>query len=195
MARPSSHGAHQRTAQADGLVTRLPDIRFPIGEFVYAGPASPAHCQERARVIAAFPAELRTAVAELTDTQFDTPHRDGGWTIRQIVHHLGDVNVHIYCRVKAVVAEPAPLIVGFEENDWIKTPDHRLPVAPTLAMLEGAHARWSAVLDSLTVSDYARMFEWHGEGPVSLDEQVEYAAWHCRHHLAQIHASRRRYGW
>jgi uncharacterized damage-inducible protein DinB len=191
----ASYGAYYVAARTDGVVEHLSDFRYPLGEFRYTGLSSAEHCAERVQIIELFPAELRRAVSDLTDGQLDTPHRESGWTIRQITHHLGDVNVHIYCRVKAVVAEPAPLIVGFEESDWIKTPDHNLPVAPTLAMLEGTHARWTAVLRPLLPADYARTFEWHGEGRVSLDEQVEYAAWHCQHHLAQIAAAQKRFGW
>lgn len=173
----------------------MTDVRYPIGEFEYHGLESAEQCAERVRIIRDFPRELRGAVAGLTDAQLDIPHREGGWTVRQIVHHVGDVNVHIYCRVKAVMAEPRPLITGFEENDWIKTADVAMPIEPTLLMLEGTHARWATLLASVKHREYSRVFEFHGEGEVALDEQVAYAAWHCRHHLAQIANLRRRKGW
>ncbi|MCB1060101.1 MAG: putative metal-dependent hydrolase [Calditrichaeota bacterium] len=170
-------------------------LRYPIGKFVYAGLASAAECAERARALRDFPWELREAVAGLSDAQLDTPYREGGWTARQVVHHLGDGSLHFFCRTMTTMTEADPHVIGFEENDWIKMPDHAISVEATLAMLDGIHARWDALLTSMKHEDYARTFMHSDNGETVLDQQIVYAAWHCKHHTAHITSLRKRMGW
>lgn len=170
-------------------------IRYPIGEFQYGGLSSAEQCAERLLVFRNHPAELRAAVKGLSESQLDTPHREGGWTVRQIVHHLGDANIHFYCRTKATVTEEKALIVGFEEDDWIKMPDIAIEIEATLSLLDGLHRRWDAIMSAMKHADFARTFMHNQNGETILDRQLAYAAWHCRHHVAQINAARKRYGW
>jgi hypothetical protein len=194
VARNASYRAHHEIARTDGVVMS-DSLRYPIGEFSYTGLLSAEESTLRARTLREFPWKLREAVAGLTDAQVDTPYREGGWTVRQVVHHLGDASLHFYIRTMATVAEADPHVVGFDENDWIKMPDHAIAVDATLAMLDGIHARWDAILGAMKHEDYARTFMHSHNGETVLDRQLAYAAWHCLHHTAHITSLRERMGW
>ena len=170
----------------------MSDPRYPIGEFNLDNFTDRA---ENLRTIAELPAKVAAAVAGLTDEQLDTPYRDGGWSVRTVVHHVTDANIHFYCRSKYVVTEDRPTIIGFDEQDWIKTADMKLPVDSALELLEGLHVRWVAILKSLAQTDFERKYVHSVRGEEPLDYIVAYAAWHGRHHTAHITQLRKRMGW
>jgi hypothetical protein len=138
------------------------------------------------RELADAPAKLRQAVAGLSSAQLDTPYRN--WTLRQIVHHLGDSHQHAYCRLKFALTEDNPTIKPYDESRWSELLDARTgDIEPSLRLLEGLHARWTAIAASLTEADWRRGF-FHPEANVTIPlwRSFPYYAWHARHHTAQI---------
>ncbi len=175
----------------------MSDPRYPIGKF---SPSETFTPESRAAAMArlqALPGELRAAVAGLDDAQLDTPYRDGGWTLRQVVHHVPDSHLNAYCRHKLAITEDEPAIRPYDEKRWAELAEARTaPPEISLRLLEALHPRWTLFLRSLEATDFARAFH-HPEGNrrMSLDWSVEMYAWHGRHHTAQIAALRAARGW
>ena len=147
--------------------------------------------------IAAAPARMREAVAGLDDAQLDTPYREGGWTLRQVVHHVPDSHLNAYCRLKLTLTEQEPVIRPYDESLWARLDDSRTtPIAVSLTLLESLHARWMEIFRSLTPEDYRRTFR-HPEhdGIQTLDWLVAMYSWHGRHHVGHITSTRQRLGW
>jgi len=173
------------------------DLRYPIGPFRSVG--RPLTSAERATLIdaiAAHPANMRAAVAGLSDEQLDTPYRDGGWTIRQVVHHVVDSHMNAYVRFKLAMTEDHPSIRSYEEHIWAELPDAKsAPVEGSLAILDALHPRWVSFLRSLDVTDFARTLDYPGKGSVAVDLLLEIYGWHAPHHEGHINALRQRSGW
>jgi uncharacterized damage-inducible protein DinB len=135
-------------------------------------------------------------VAGLTPLQLDTPYRRGGWTIRQVVHHLADAQMNWYIRTKLAVTEDVPLINAYDEVRWAETPDARTgPIEPSLLLLEGLYQRWTALFLSLTADEWDRRLVHPERGPLVLDTTLGMHVWHGLHHTAQIAALKERMGW
>jgi uncharacterized damage-inducible protein DinB len=174
----------------------MTDLRYPIGKF--QPPASVTDAERAVLVdqIAALPAELRSAVSTLDDTQLDTPYREGGWTVRQVVHHVPDSHVNAYTRFKLALTEDVPTIKTYEEAQWAELPEARsAPIGVSLALLEALHQRWVLLLRVLAPAQFARTFRHPEMGVMTLDQQIAMYAWHGRHHLAHITSLRTRMGW
>lgn len=172
------------------------DLSYPIGKFVWDGEASQAHRRARIEQIEFLPAELREAVAGLTDEQLDTPYRPGGWTVRQVAHHVPDSHMNAYVRFKLALTEDQPTIKPYEKARWAELEDTRTtPVETSLALLDALHHRWVQLLLSLAPGDFARTFRHPELGLLSLDKTLALYAWHGRHHVAHITALRERAGW
>lgn len=174
----------------------LERLKYPIGRF--AMPDRVEAEQRRAWIdaIAAQPAALREAVAGLSDTQLDTPYREGGWTLRQVAHHLPDSHLHAYCRTKYALTEDHPTVKPYDEGAWAKLADAKLPVAPSLAILEHVHARWVVVLRALREADFARTWFHPEQGKTfTLDRLIGLYDWHGRHHIAHVTSLRARKSW
>jgi uncharacterized damage-inducible protein DinB len=173
------------------------DPRYPIGRFRYDGRATPQARQERIAHIAALPAALQQAVRGLTASQLDTPYREGGWTVRQVVHHLPDSHLNAYVRFKLALTEDTPTVKPYQEQRWAELPDART-LAPevSIALLEALHQRWVALLSALEPAHWQRAFH-HPESNrvIGLDEILALYAWHGQHHVAQITGLRARQGW
>jgi len=177
-------------------MTPSPDIRYPVGRFDYKDPS----CFEDRAVclaqLAEAPAKLRAAVAGLSDTQLDTSYRDGGWTARQVVHHLADAHVNWYIRAKLAVTEDVPITKPYAEQLWAELADARTsPVEPSLQIFEGVTGRWCRFCELLAPGDWSRKFtnpEW---GTLTVEDTLRGVAWHSRHHTAHITELRRRAGW
>lgn len=173
-----------------------PDLSYPIGKFQYSGPSSAAERRRYIEEIAAAPARLRDAIRGLTAEQLDTPYRPGGWTVRQVVHHLPDSHVNAYVRFKLALTEDEPLIKTYDEGRWAETPEVRTtPLETSLALLEALHLRWTELLRELTAADFQRRLRHPELGVVELDRYLAMYAWHGRHHVAHITALRQRNGW
>jgi uncharacterized damage-inducible protein DinB len=172
------------------------DLRYPVGQA-----ERHQHLQAEQRLplietIAQLPAKLGAAVAGLNAAQLDTPYRPGGWTVRQVVHHVADSHMNSFVRFKLAVTENTPTIKPYEEKLWAETVDtKKAPIDLSLKLLDGLHARWVLLLRSLTDEDWARLLKHPERGTVTLDENLCLYAWHCRHHVAHITALREREGW
>jgi hypothetical protein len=166
----------------------LETLKYPVGRL----PRHPAPLDARERaaliqVIEQAPARFRSLVKGLTDAQLDTPYRPGGWTIRQVVHHVPDSHLNAYVRMKLAVTEDQPSIKTYEEQLWAELPEAKHgPVEMSLALLDALHSRWVAFLRALPESDFRRTFTHPEWGPVALEESIVMYAWHCRHHSAHI---------
>jgi hypothetical protein len=147
-------------------------------------------------VIAQAPVTLRTAVEGLSQQQLDTPYRDGGWTVRQVVHHVPDSHMNAYIRFKLALTEEEPTIKPYAEDRWAGLADTKsTPVEVSLVMLDALHQRWVELLKSLTPSDWKRQFRHPERGVVSLEMNLAMYAWHGKHHVAHVTELRHRMGW
>jgi hypothetical protein len=178
------------------MTMTVDDLRYPVGQFT-AVRATEEVRDAAVQDLIALPQRMRDAVAGLSDAQLDTPYRPGGWTVRQVVHHVPDSHLNAYIRMKLALTEPMPTIKPYDEKAWATLADTRLPVAVSLQLLESVHVRWAAIIRSLTPADLSRTFH-HPEfpdGPLTLDYMLQSYAWHSRHHVAHITALRQRQGW
>src|ERR671913_1539837 len=160
------------------------DLRYPVGPFRYDGDASAGRREEWIGEIASAPARLRSAVARLTTAQLDAPYRPGGWTVRQVVHHLPDSHLNAYTRIKLALTEDEPVIKPYDEARWAELPDvHATPVETSVTLLECLHRRWVLLLRELGPAELGRRFR-HPEHNrnIALREMLALYAWHGRHH-------------
>ena len=173
----------------------MTDLRYPIGRHQAVSALTPAQRAELIAQIAAAPENLRRAVKGLDDTQLDTPYRDGGWTLRQVVHHVPDSHMHAYLRCKFLLTEDQPTIKPYSQGPWAETPDTRAPAEVSLALLDALHRRWILLLQGLKPEDFARTLNHPENGIMTLDGVVAMYAWHGRHHTAHITGLRERMAW
>ena len=172
------------------------DPRYPIGPFLPPGTVGAELRASFVDTIERTPAALRAAVAGLDEARLDTPYRQGGWTVRQVVHHLPDSHLNAYVRFKLALTEDEPTIRPYQEARWAETPEARRgDIAMSLALLEALHERWTACLRALPVTAFSRTFVHPESGRWTLDRLLALYAWHGRHHVAQITSLRRRLGW
>lgn len=173
------------------------DPRYPVGRFTAPIAWDAATVAQYRRDLADLPERVRAAVAGLNDTQLDTPYRDGGWTVRQVVHHLADSHLNAYGRFRLALTEDVPTIKPYQEAAWAELPDARTsPVEASLQMLDGLHLRWVALIDTLTPEQWQRTFV-HPEHQrsMTLKHTAALYAWHCRHHVAHVTNLRSSRGW
>src|SRR5579871_1413576 len=174
----------------------MTDPRFPIGKFHYDGPPNAEQKQAFLDEIAQTPAKLRAAVKGLSETQLDTPYRDGGWTVRQVVHHVPDSHLNSYVRFKLALTEDEPTIKPYEEARWAELADTKAtPIEVSLTLLDSLHDRWMRLLRSLTAEEWKRTFRHPEMGPMTLEKTLALYAWHGRHHVAHITELRKRSSW
>ena len=139
---------------------------------------------------------MRNAVAGLNDGQLDTPYREGGWTLRQVVHHVADSHMNSYIRFRLALTEDEPTIKPYDEAVWANLIDAKTaPVAPSLSLLEGLHHRWAVLLRSLSETDVQRKFVHPELGTLTVDQYISLYAWHGKHHAAHITSLRERKAW
>ena len=173
------------------------DLRFPIGPFTSARPATAEERRQRIAQIERTPAELRAAARGLSAAQLDTPYRPGGWTVRQVVHHVPDSHLNAVIRFKLALTESSPTIKPYDEARWAELGDVAgTPVEVSLRLLDALHERWVVLLRSLAPAEFERTLV-HPErnATMTLDEVLALYAWHGPHHTAHITRLRARSGW
>jgi uncharacterized damage-inducible protein DinB len=172
------------------------DPRYPIGRFTPDANPTPETRARHIGEIAALPPRLRKAVGGLSDSQLNTPYREGGWTVRQLLHHVPDSHMNAYIRCKLALTEDSPTIKPYDQEAWAKLPDSALtPVEVSLSLLEAVHTRWVNLLRSLRPEDFQRKFNHPETGVQTLDSTVALYAWHSNHHLGHVTALRERMKW
>jgi hypothetical protein len=172
------------------------DPRYPIGKFARPAVFNPEQVQSYIATLAALPENLRSSVEGLSRDQIDTPYRDGGWTVRQLVHHVADSHMNAYCRARQALTEDWPLVMAYDENLWAALADARtLPVEISLELLEPVHRRWVALFESLQPEDWEKGYKHSEGGPTTLWVMAGMYAWHSRHHVAHITRLRKNRGW
>ena len=172
------------------------DPRFPIGKFTYAGPPDADQRKKFIDDIAQTPAALRAAVKGLSEQQVETPYRDGGWTVRQVVHHVPESHMNAYIRFKLALTEDEPTIKPYMEDRWAALPDvQSTPLETSLSLLELLHDRWVRVLRAIEPGDWKRTFKHPELGTVPLEKNLALYSWHGRHHVAHVTELRKRMGW
>ena len=172
------------------------DPRYPIGRF--SPPASSVAGVRAAHIetVRLLPERLRAAVSGLNDAQLDTPYREGGWTVRQVVHHIADSHAVAYIRCKHALTEEWPTLRPYDEAAWAELADSRLlPVDVSLALITALHYRWVALLESLSDEEFQKGYNHPQRGRENLAKALAMYDWHCRHHTAHITSLRARKGW
>ncbi len=174
----------------------MSDPRYPLGRFTPDAEPTPGTRARHIEAIAGLPQRMRQALAGLNDNQLNTPYREGGWTVRQVVHHVPDSHLNAYIRFKWAMTEDKPTIKPYNEGAWAALKDSELtPVDVSLNLLESLHARWAVLLRSMKVEDFQRAFIHPESGPHAVDWLLSLYSWHGNHHLAHITSLRERMRW
>lgn len=177
------------------------DLQYPIGKFAWnrrgeGSLASEAERQQWLSDIEETPTRLWAAVTGLTEAQLDTPYRPGGWTVRQVVHHLADSHLNSYVRFRLALTEDEPTIKPYGQELWANLSDARTaPAELSLTLLDTLHQRWVLLLRSLKPEDFSRALKHPELGRVTLEKYLALYAWHGKHHVAHITGLRQRSGW
>jgi len=172
------------------------DLQYPVGRFAWPDAVSLDDRRRYIDEIEQTPKNMRAAVAGLSDQQIDTPYRPGGWTLRQVVHHMPDSHLNSYVRFRLALTEDEPTIKPYDEARWAELADARTaPVELSLTLLDSLHKRWVLLLRSLSAADCAKKFRHPELGEVTLEKNLALYAWHGRHHVAHITSLRERMGW
>ncbi len=172
------------------------DLRYPVGKWKKKGPFTNAQRHEMIASIAAAPESYRAATAGLTEAQLNTPYRNGGWTVRQTIHHVADSHMNAYIRFRLGITEAEPTVKPYDEKTWAELFDARTaPVEISLGLIDGVHKRWVMLLETVREIDFNRNVRHPEHGTMSLDDLMALYEWHGRHHAAHITALRQRNGW
>ena len=191
-----SAGARNHFTHREDPMTDLDSLRYPIGGFQPRPSLSADERESFITEIEHLPTDLRFVVSGLDDRQLDTPYRDGGWTLRQVIHHVADSHMQSYVRYKWAMTEDNPTIKPYDEAAWAELEEARTaPVEVSLKLLEALHARWVIFLRNLTEEDFSRTIHHPESGEVSLETNLQMYAWHGKHHLAHITGLAEREGW
>jgi uncharacterized damage-inducible protein DinB len=173
----------------------MSDPRYPIGKFHYEGTPTPEQRQEFIGNIEQAPGRLRAAVSGLSSAQLNTPYRDGGWTVRQVAHHVPDSHMNAYIRFKLALTEDEPTIKPYMEGLWADLSDSKAPPEVSLTLLDCIHQRWVMILRAMTDAEWKRTFRHPELGLMTLEKTLALYSWHGRHHVAHVTNLRERMGW
>ncbi|MGA7830237.1 MAG: bacillithiol transferase BstA [Terracidiphilus sp.] len=176
-------------------MTDLEELRYPIGRFTPTATSLPGIRAAHIQTLRQLPDHLRAAVAGLKDAQLDTPYREGGWTVRQVVHHLADSHAQAYIRCKTALTEDWPVVKVYNEAAWANLPDSKLPIDGSLALIAALHESWVALLELLGDEDFRKGYTHPERGRIDLAKALAMYDWHSRHHTAHITSLRARQGW
>jgi uncharacterized damage-inducible protein DinB len=174
----------------------MADVQYPIGKFSEDPDVTPEKRQQWIAEVEQAPNGFRRAVAGLTQAQLDTPYREGGWTVRQVIHHMADSHLQSVVRFRLALTEDNPAISGYDPAKWAELPDAKIgPVGVSLALFEAIHGRWLLLLRAMNPVDFRKTFRRPDGQVITLDRLLQTYAWHGKHHAAQITALRERMGW
>ncbi len=171
------------------------DLRFPLGNFDKKIEITPESRKEFIRTISQLPVNLEKAVSDLSDEQLETPYRPEGWTVRKTVHHVADSHLNAYTRFKLALTEDVPTIRPYAEDRWANLADSQMPIDVSLKIIEGIHARWTTLLESMSEEDFQKQLNHPETGIWTLETMLALYEWHSRHHTAHITKLRERNRW
>jgi uncharacterized damage-inducible protein DinB len=172
------------------------DLRNPVGPFKPMKKITPARRRGLIDAIAALPDELVWEVDSLTKDQLNTPYREGGWTLRQVVHHIADSHTHAYVRMRLAVTEKNPKIKAYDQERWAELRDSTsAPIDLSIQLIDALHRRWAWWLNRLDPQNFERTLQHPDHGSISVDFLLQLYAWHGRHHLGHIKGFTERMGW
>lgn len=175
----------------------LEKLKYPIGKFEFPKEFSPEYILDKIREIESFPDRLKKETIDLTDEQLETPYRPDGWTVRQVIHHCAESHMNCYIRMKWALTENNPVIKPYDENLWSELPDNlKMPIQPTLTLLEGLHFRLAYIMRNLSDEDLEKSFI-HPENNTEykIKQSIATYAWHGNHHLAHITTLKKYKNW
>ncbi len=178
--------AAERKNDRRSIMKIMSDPRYPIGKFQFVPFSQETDRQAAISEIRELPRMLKAALAELGAGRLDQPYRAGGWTVRQLVHHIADSHMNALVRFKLGLTEDRPTVKPYDENAWVALPDASLPVEPSIEIIEGVHQRLTVCLELTPADAFAREIVHPDNGPMSLDKLLQLYAWHGRHHVAHI---------
>lgn len=174
----------------------MEDLRYPIGNFSRQDTYTAEEINSFIERIKHIPSHYRTELSGLSNEQLDTPYRDGGWTLRQVIHHVADSHMNSFIRFKWALTEDNPLIKAYDEKLWASTPETIAAPELSIALLEALHQKWAVLLQSLSSSDFSKQFVHPASGKATrLDTTLALYAWHGDHHLAHITSLKKRMAW
>jgi uncharacterized damage-inducible protein DinB len=177
-------------------MTNLENLRYPIGRFTPPANSNPEIRSAQIETLRSLPEALQSAVNGLHVQQLDTPYREGGWSVRKLVHHIADSHANAYVRCKLALTEDWPTIKPYDEAAWAELADSReLPIGVSLSLIGALHARWVALLESLTEAEFQKGYNHPESGPQTLATVLAIYAWHSQHHTAHITNLRTRQNW
>lgn len=171
------------------------DVRYPIGKFEMPREITPERRRLAIDEIAATPKKMRAAVHGLKDAQLDTPYRDGGWTVRQVVHHVPDSHMHAFIRLRLALTEDKPTVKPYEESRWANLADAKMPIEVSQILLDCLHARWDVNWRSMQAEQFARPLIHPDHGERDIDWLLFMYEWHGKHHTAHITELRKQKNW
>lgn len=178
-------------------MSNLEQKKFPIGQFQQPEKVCDIKLDEHLKIIKDFPGRLKNLIEDFSDDQLDTPYREGGWTVRQLVNHIADSHVNSFIRFKLALTEDNPTIKPYDEAKWAELQDSvNMPIRPAMRMIKGTHQRWTVLLKSLTNKQFERTFH-HPEQNKDYDlrNYLAFYGWHCDHHFAHIEKLKKEKGW
>lgn len=171
------------------------DLSFPIGKYEKVREIIPEQRKQFIREIAELPNNLREMVKNMSEEQIDSPYRPAGWTVRQVVHHVGDSHLNSFIRFKLALTEKNPTIRPYAEDLWAETAEYKMPVDVSLNLIDSIHRRWVALLESMSDEDFARTLNHPETGVWTLENLLGMYVWHGKHHTAHINNLKKRNGW
>lgn len=174
----------------------MSDLRYPVGKFTYSNPPTDEQRKKLIEDIEQTPGRLRAAVQDLSPQQLDTPYREGGWTVRQVAHHVPESHMNAYIRFKLALTEDEPTIKPYAEDRWAETLDVKsTPIEVSLALLDSLHDRWVRLLRAMKPDEWKRTFRHPELGIMPLEKNLALYSWHGQHHVAHVTDLRKRLGW
>ncbi|MGD6944317.1 YfiT family bacillithiol transferase [Cytobacillus gottheilii] len=171
------------------------NLQYPIGEFQHPGKITAEHVNGWINDIKNLPNRLQQLVGTLSEEQLDMAYRDGGWSVRQVVHHIADSHMNAYIRFKWALTEDQPVIKAYHEAKWAELPDSKLPIGVSISLISALHERWTYLLENLDEDNLKIIFIHPESGEVTLEENIGRYAWHGEHHFAHIQALCCRMDW
>lgn len=178
-------------------MNNLEETKYPIGAYNSPAQISDMDLDDHIRTIKNFPGKLKNLVENWSDEQLDTPYREGGWKVRQLINHIADSHMNSYIRFKLALTEDNPTVVPYNEAKWAELQDSfTIDIKPAMQILKGLHKRWAYELQSLTNKEFESTF-FHPElnRNISLRESLAFYAWHCKHHYRHIENLKKEKGW